>query len=124
MQACPPAQTASFSRKILALWRISTGKAGWKRIVGDLRGCGCVRAEIQEFPADLLLVRLAPFLQFDAEHRLLVTRSPDADQGGAEDLGMGVEDRLAGDGVRGSPLAVTTRCALRPQNQIRPCSSR
>ena len=26
------AHTASFSRNILALWRISTGKAGWKRI--------------------------------------------------------------------------------------------
>src|SRR5262249_31224854 len=27
------AQIASFSRKILALWRISTGKDGWKRMV-------------------------------------------------------------------------------------------
>ena len=25
----PAAQTASFSRKIFALWRISTGKPGW-----------------------------------------------------------------------------------------------
>ena len=32
------AQTASFSRKILALWRMSTGNAGWNRIV-RMPGC-------------------------------------------------------------------------------------
>ncbi len=29
----PAAQTASFSRKILALWRMSTGNALWNKIV-------------------------------------------------------------------------------------------
>lgn len=36
----PAAQTASFSRKILALWRMSTGNAGWKRMVRMSRVSG------------------------------------------------------------------------------------
>src|SRR5207302_914608 len=37
----PAAHAASFSRKILALWRMSTGNFGWKRIVRIALVCAC-----------------------------------------------------------------------------------
>src|SRR3546814_5081947 len=36
---CFAAHAASFSRPILALWRMSTGKRGWKRMVSTRAAC-------------------------------------------------------------------------------------
>ena len=97
------AHSASFSRKIFALWRISTGNRGWKRSIDDAGGQRILRGEFQQLRADARM-RGSRHAQFglDAEDRPLPPRPADADQCAAENLPVGVEHRLAGDGEKGA----------------------
>ena len=120
------AQTASFSRKILALWRMSTGNARWKRIVWIRLVCANASASLEQLRADAVPLgpRQSPA---DAARRRARASSRrarfDTDQGRAATAGWVL--KIASHGiVKSVSSAGITRCDLRPQNQIRPCSSR
>ena len=78
------------------------GKAGVKEQVSNARGDFVLSPDFEEFLLDprLFATGNARF-QFDAEHRTLLTPRADADQRGAKDFGMGIENRFAGDGEEG-----------------------
>ena len=131
----PAAQTASFSRKILALWRMSTGKAGWNRMVS----IAWVWMWPRPWPAirscDRSCSRLStPFFQLDAEDRALARRARRRRPARVrKTCGMGVEHRLAGIvksvPVRGLRPGATCGRRTRPGpprrgSRGRPCGAR
>ena len=97
------AHTANFSRKILALWRISTGKWGCSRKSVIRAVSGFDAAELTDFGEQgfplLRRSRLMPLVRFQNNHRALPAGGADADQGAAADGGVLVEDRLATDRI-------------------------
>ena len=65
---------------------------------GNAVGVDVAAADFEQFAANLFPVYPSPLLKFHAEDRQLLPRFADADQGGAEDIGMGVEYGLSRDG--------------------------
>ena len=61
--------------------------------------------------------------RFEHQHRFLPARRADADQRRAADEGQALKIAST-HSVNSGPLAVSTRCDLRPQYQKRPSSSR
>src|SRR5262249_23238145 len=116
----PAAQTASFSRKILALWRTSTGNERWNRRLLIPRVCAWAapsssnsRVNCSSDSGDDSGSRSTHSTGSVAAPRGTPTRAVRR----TEECALNTPSQQI---VKSGPFAVSTRCDLRPQNQTRP----
>src|SRR5690606_22758464 len=74
------------------------GEAGVLQECGDIFCVGSRSGDLREGVADLWPAGVATGLQLDAEDGSLLSFGSDADEGGAEDVGVCVEGALTGEG--------------------------
>ena len=132
------AQVASFSRKILALWRVSTGMAAMEQEMLMISVCSCCRPRSLQLGKQRVGGRVAsrgncPRLGSTTMTGVCSPREPTPTSADAEDSRMLVEDCFAGNRVHravggkhamGDAAAEPEAALVDPGSRSRPCDAR